>query len=80
MHVAVEISLYPLADGFIPPIQDFIERLRAHEGLQVVTNSMSTQVAGEFARVMRALEQEMASTFAARHRSVLVMKVLGGGD
>jgi len=80
MHVAVEISLYPLTDGFIPPIRDFIERLRTHDGLRVVTNSMSTQVAGELAQVMRALEQEMAVTFAAPQRSVLVMKVLGGGD
>lgn len=29
MHVAVEISLYPLSDGYIPPIKDFIERVRA---------------------------------------------------
>ena len=28
MHVAVELSLYPLTEGFIPPILDFIERLK----------------------------------------------------
>jgi uncharacterized protein YqgV (UPF0045/DUF77 family) len=80
MHVAVEISLYPLADGFIPPIQDFIDRLKAHGELRVITNSMSTQVSGDLVQVMRALEQEFAATFEARHRSVFVMKVLGGGD
>lgn len=80
MHVAVEISLYPLADGFIPPIKDFIERLNAHESLRVVTNAMSTQVSGELPAVMRALEQEIGTTFAAAHRSVFVMKVLGGRD
>lgn len=80
MHVAIEMSLYPLADEFIPTIQEFTERLRAHDGLRVVTNSMSTQVAGDLPVVMRALEQEIAATFAAKHRSVLVMKVLGGGD
>jgi hypothetical protein len=41
---------------------------------------MSTQVSGELSVVMRALEQEMAATFGARHRSVFAMKVLGGGD
>jgi uncharacterized protein YqgV (UPF0045/DUF77 family) len=80
MHIAVDISLYPLAEGFIPPIKDFIERIGRHEGLRVVTNAMSTQVSGELSVVMPALEQEMAATFAARHRSVFVMKVLGGGD
>ena len=80
MHIAVDISLYPLAEGFIPPIKDFIERIGRHEGLRVVTNAMSTQVSGELSVVMPALEQEMAATFAARHRAVFVMKVLGGGD
>ena len=80
MHVAVEISLYPLAGDFIPPIEDFIRRIGAREGLRVVTNSMSTQVSGEFVEVMLALQEEIASTFAASHRSVFVMKVLGGSD
>ena len=30
MRVAVDISLYPLADDFIPPIKDVIERLNAN--------------------------------------------------
>ena len=80
MHVAVEISLYPLTDGFLPPIEDFIARLRARAGLRVLTNSMSTQVSGDFTVVMQALQQEMVVTFGAPQRSVFVMKVLGGGD
>jgi uncharacterized protein YqgV (UPF0045/DUF77 family) len=80
MQVAVEISLYPLADGFVPPITDFIERIRAHADLRVATNAMSTQLSGELPVVMRALQQEFAVTFAAAQRSVFVMKVLGGGD
>lgn len=80
MHVAVEISLYPLMDGFIPSIEDFIARLRAHPEVRVLTNAMSTQVSGDLPAVMRALEKEIAATFGARHRSVFVMKVLGGGD
>lgn len=79
MHVAVDISLYPLSDGYIPPIKDFIERVRARPGLSVVTHSMSTQVSGDLARVMPALQEEMAVTFGRPHRSVFVMKVLGGG-
>jgi uncharacterized protein YqgV (UPF0045/DUF77 family) len=80
MRIAVEMSLYPLADEFIPPILDFIERLKTHSGLAVVTNSMSTQVSGELDDVFDALRAEIAATFASLPRSVFVMKVLGGGD
>lgn len=79
MHVAIELSLYPLADEFIPPILGFIERLRAHPGLSVLTNSMSTQVSGEFDTVFDALRTEIARTLAGPRRAVFVMKVLGGG-
>ncbi|HEY7739620.1 MAG TPA: YkoF family thiamine/hydroxymethylpyrimidine-binding protein [Steroidobacteraceae bacterium] len=80
MHVAVELSLYPLADEFVPPILDFIERLKARPGLAVATNSMSTQVSGDMDTVFDALRAEMAASFAGGRRSVFVMKVLGGAD
>jgi uncharacterized protein YqgV (UPF0045/DUF77 family) len=79
MRIAVEVSLYPLADDFIPPILEFIERLKTHAGISVVTNSMSTQVSGELDDVFDALRAEIAGTLAGPRRSVLVMKVLGGG-
>lgn len=78
MHVAVELSLYPLTGEFIPPILDFIERLRAQPGLSVVTNSMSTQVSGDYDRVFDVLKAEIRGSLAGPHRAVFVMKVLGG--
>jgi uncharacterized protein YqgV (UPF0045/DUF77 family) len=78
MHVAVELSLYPLTGEFVPPILDFLERLKAHPGLSVVTNSMSTQVSGDYDRVFDALRAEMRASFSGPHRAVFVMKVLGG--
>lgn len=80
MHVAVELSLYPLADEFIPPILGFIDRLRARPGLAVVTNSMSTQVSGELDAVFDALRAEIGRSFSDSRRAVFVIKVLGGGD
>ncbi len=80
MHIAVEMSLYPLVGDFIPPVTDFIERLSRHRGLAVVTNSMSTQVSGELDEVFDALRAEIAVTFSGPGRSVFVMKVLGGDD
>jgi uncharacterized protein YqgV (UPF0045/DUF77 family) len=78
MHVAVELSLYPLTGDFVPPILDFIERLKSRPGLSVVTNSMSTQVSGDYEPVFEALRAEIRASLSGRHRAVLVMKVLGG--
>ena len=78
MRTAVEISLYPLDRDYVPPIKDFIDRLNRHTGLDVITNAMSTQVAGEHDAVFAALALETRATFAADRRAVFVMKVLGG--
>lgn len=78
MKTAVEISLYPLDAHYVPPIKDFIERLHRHPGLQVVTNAMSTQIAGEHDAVFVALAAETKMTFGGDQRCVFVMKVLGG--
>jgi uncharacterized protein YqgV (UPF0045/DUF77 family) len=77
MDIGVEISLYPLKDEFIPPIAAFIKRLNTHAGLKIVTNSMSTQVFGEYGRVFAALNAECRRTFEATDKAVFVMKVLG---
>ena len=55
MDVSVEISLYPLNNEYIPPIQDFIDRVNDAEGLTVKTNVMSTQVFGKYEKVMSCL-------------------------
>ena len=76
MRVAVDISLYPLADEFLPPIRDVIARLDRHEGLEVVTNPMSTQIRGEYDAVMSALTREMKTTFETSPKAVFAIKVL----
>jgi uncharacterized protein YqgV (UPF0045/DUF77 family) len=78
MRTAIEISLYPLDADYIPPIKSFIDRLNAYPELQVTTNAMSTQVAGEHARLFEVLAKETAATFGEKGRKVFVMKVLGG--
>ena len=75
MKVAVDISLYPLDADFIPPIKDVIDRLNKHDGLEVWTNAMSTQVVGEFDDVMDALRQEIGTTFENIPKGVFVMKM-----
>ena len=77
MDIGVEISLYPLNAEFIPPIQDFIDRLNLGPRLKVVTNSMSTQVFGSYEDVFGVLVREIRTTFENNAKAVFVMKVLG---
>ena len=77
MDIGVEISLYPLNANYIPPIQDFIDRLNAHRRFKIVTNSMSTQVFGAYDDVFDVLVREIRETFEHNDKAVFVMKVLG---
>ena len=76
MRVAVDISLYPLDKDFVPPIKDVIQRLNSHAEIEVVTNSMSTQVRGEYDVVMRALQGEIRTTFERVPKAVFAIKIL----
>lgn len=77
MNVSVEITLYPLAADYVPPIRDFIERLNRRPGIQVMTHAMSTEVHGPYRQVMAALTEEMQQSHREQ-RAVFVLKVLGG--
>jgi len=76
MRVAVDISLYPLNESFIPPIKDVIERLSAYDTVEVATNPMSTQLRGEYADVMDVLTQEIGTTFEREPKVVFAIKIL----
>jgi uncharacterized protein YqgV (UPF0045/DUF77 family) len=76
MRVAVDISLYPLADDFLPPIKDVIGRLNANSSVEVVTNAMSTQIRGEYDEVMAVLNQEIKKTFDQYPKVVFAIKIL----
>ncbi len=77
LEIGVEMSLYPLNADYIPPIQNFIDRLNAAGRFKIVTNSMSTQVFGSYDDVMGVLVREMRETFMHNDKAVFVMKVLG---
>jgi uncharacterized protein YqgV (UPF0045/DUF77 family) len=76
MQVAVDISLYPLDEDFIPPIQDVIRRLAQYDDIEIAKNSMSTQLFGEFDDVMRALHAEIGATFEQLPKAVFAIRIL----
>jgi len=76
MIVTIEMSLYPLTTDYEGPIVSFIHELKKHEGLEIMSTSMSTFVKGEgrvaFAAITSALEEVDNEGFTAS----LVMKVI----
>jgi uncharacterized protein YqgV (UPF0045/DUF77 family) len=79
VRTTVDVSLYPLADEFIPAIDDFIARLNARPELDVHTNPVSTRIGGEFEAVWDALKAEIRATFEREGKAVFVLKVLNAG-
>ncbi|WP_405241342.1 YkoF family thiamine/hydroxymethylpyrimidine-binding protein [Lentisalinibacter salinarum] len=79
MQTTIDVSLYPLADEFIPAIDDFIARLNARPELAVHTNPVSTRVSGDYDAVWDALKAEIRGTFEREGKAVFVLKVLNAG-
>ncbi|WP_105167490.1 YkoF family thiamine/hydroxymethylpyrimidine-binding protein [Pseudoalteromonas sp. T1lg23B] len=78
MKLSVEISKYPLHVDYVPFIKDFIERLKAHQELKVISNSMSTQVFGDYDVVMSQLQKHMKRSFEEYGKIVFVCKFISG--
>jgi uncharacterized protein YqgV (UPF0045/DUF77 family) len=76
MQVMVELSLYPLLNEYIPPIQQFIDRLNSYEALNVTTCSTSTQVTGDYTEVMTILGEEMQRIHEEVGQAIFVAKFL----
>lgn len=80
MIITAELSLYPLRDGAVPVIKDFIRDLEGCEGIEIVTNQLSTQLRGEFEAVTRAvnrcMRRAMETSGDASGTLVLVAKYL----
>ncbi len=79
MQTTIDVSLYPLADEFIPAIDDFIARLNTRPELAVHTNAVSTRISGDYDAVWDALKAEIRETFEREGKAVFVLKVLNAG-
>ena len=75
MRASVEISMYPLSGNYESPILDFIEQLNTYDELEVRTNTMSTQIFGEYDILMQAIQKEMKRAFLSEKTVLMVMKI-----
>lgn len=76
MKASIEISMYPLNKEYGSPILDFINRLNECSEIVVKTNTMSTQVFGEYTDLMQIVTKEMQTTFEQDNTVIMVMKVI----
>lgn len=76
MKIVADMSLYPLKDGPIPNIIEFIKDLRHQDDIEIVSNQLSTQIRGDFEAVTGAINHCMRRAMTAPNTVVLVVKYL----
>lgn len=75
MKISVELTFSPLQDNFEQPIIEFIKKLRA-SGLVVLENPLSTQVYGDYDKVMALLLVEIKEAMQMVERGLMYMKIV----
>lgn len=76
MKIVADMSLYPLRDGPIPTIIEFIEALQQRDDIEIVSNQLSSQIRGEYEAVTGAINDCMKKAMLASNTVVLVVKYL----
>ncbi|HLV48076.1 MAG TPA: YkoF family thiamine/hydroxymethylpyrimidine-binding protein [Aliidiomarina sp.] len=78
MKLTVEISKYPFTPEYIEPIQGFIDELAKFDQIKVITNTLSTQIFGDYDEVMAAVQACIKFSFETYGTVVFVCKFLHG--
>ena len=79
MNLSVELSMYPLQDGYKPKIKDFLEMLNSRaDEVEIRTSNMSTRVFGDFDTVNALLNDCMKESMQRYDKIVFVCKYLQG--
>ncbi len=77
MEASFDISLYPLHEDFEKPIKDFIRKLRA-SGFSIIETPLSTQVYGDFTKIMEWLTENLDETLQQEDHCVVTIKIVKG--
>lgn len=75
MNISVELTLSPLQDTYEEHIINFIKKIRA-SGLTVLENPLSTQIYGDYDKVMHLLQVEIKEAFELMDKGLLYMKIV----
>lgn len=75
MKISVELTFSPLQNDFEQPIIHFIKKLR-NSGLKVLENPLSTQVYGDYDKVMHTLTVEIKEAMELVERGLMYIKIV----
>ncbi|MFD1062906.1 hypothetical protein ACFQ1Q_06575 [Winogradskyella litorisediminis] len=75
MKISIELTFTPLKDDYEPHIIAFIKALRNSE-FTVLENPLSTQIYGDYNKVMPFLQTEIEKAFTDVDIAVLQMKLV----
>ena len=77
MKISIELTLTPLKSSYILPIKNFIRRLRDTK-FTVIENPLSTQIYGDYDKVMSSIVPLIKGTFAEEDAVILHLKLVKG--
>lgn len=75
MKISVELTFTPLKDDYEPHIIAFIKALRLSDFI-VLENPLSTQIYGDYNKVMTFLQIEIEKAFSDLDIALLQMKIV----
>lgn len=79
MQLSVEISMYPLQEGYKEKIKDFLNELNQNAGsVEIRSSNMSTRLFGEYTAVTDLLNETMRYSMQRFGKIVFVCKYLQG--
>ena len=76
MQVTLEITMYPLADGYKEAIKSFLQRLNKIDNIEVITNGVSTQVFGDYDDVMEGYSDVLKPSLEGETAIAVVSKII----
>ena len=77
MNISIDISMYPLREGFESIIIEFIKQLR-NSSFKMEENGLSTQIQGPYFEVMDFLKDNMHEALLDEKNCVFVLKIVNG--
>jgi len=76
MKASVDISMYPLDKDYKTFILAYISELKKYDEIKVLSNTMSTQVFGEYDRLMEILAIENKKAMLKDSAMVIISKLV----
>ena len=78
MKITAEISMYPIREDYLTPIDAVIEKLHSYTAIDVATFTTATTLIGDYDEVLAAITETVAFSYAEFGTCVFVAKLIPG--